>query len=132
MTVIKLKSGRLWIHAPIAPTKECMRLLAEIKSPVEFIILPTYAYEHKIFVGPFSRKFPNAKVHVAPRQWSWPVNLPPQLFGIFPDSELKDEDTSTPWAAEIEQKIFSPPAIGILINLNLALYQMLFRDWSLC
>ena len=23
MTVIRLKSGGLWVHAPIAPTKEC-------------------------------------------------------------------------------------------------------------
>eukprot|EP00210_Caulerpa_lentillifera_P002074 g1989.t1 len=113
MTVIKLKSGGLWIHAPIAPTQECLKLLSELDRPVEFIILPTYAYEHKIFVGPFSRKFPNAEVHVAPRQWSWPINLPPQLFGIFPRCELQDEDSSTPWSAEIEQKIFSPPDIGI-------------------
>lgn len=26
MTVIKLKSGGLWIHAPIAPTKECIKV----------------------------------------------------------------------------------------------------------
>lgn len=27
MTVIRLKSGGLWIHAPIAPTKECIQVL---------------------------------------------------------------------------------------------------------
>lgn len=26
MTVIKLKSGGLWVHAPIAPTKECVQV----------------------------------------------------------------------------------------------------------
>ncbi|KAL3633219.1 hypothetical protein CASFOL_022746, partial [Castilleja foliolosa] len=26
MTVIKLKSGGLWVHAPIAPTKECIQV----------------------------------------------------------------------------------------------------------
>lgn len=26
MTVIKLKSGELWVHAPIAPTKECIQV----------------------------------------------------------------------------------------------------------
>nr|XP_034922877.1 uncharacterized protein LOC118055167 [Populus alba] len=67
MTVIKLKSGGLWVHAPIAPTKECiqycegiqgqchMPLIAssslELGAPVENIFLPTFAYEHKIFVG---------------------------------------------------------------------------------
>jgi hypothetical protein len=26
MTVIKLRSGGLWVHAPIAPTKECIQV----------------------------------------------------------------------------------------------------------
>jgi hypothetical protein len=33
---------------------------------VEYIVLPTFAYEHKVFVGPFSRRFPKAKVRGAP------------------------------------------------------------------
>lgn len=108
MTVVKLASGGLWVHAPVAPTPECLRLLKvrplaprpgpaaaprrepplgawarqptralppvppapppqELGAPVEFIVLPTFAYEHKIFVGPFSRRFPKAKVYVAPQ-----------------------------------------------------------------
>lgn len=27
MTVVKLATGGLWVHAPIAPTKECIRLI---------------------------------------------------------------------------------------------------------
>ncbi|KAG6471370.1 hypothetical protein ZIOFF_068811 [Zingiber officinale] len=81
MTVIKLQSGGLWVHAPIAPTDECIKLLKELDAPVEYIVLPTFAYEHKIFVGPFSRK------------------------------TLEDEDDSTPWADEIEQKVFSSPEV---------------------
>jgi hypothetical protein len=27
MTVIKLKSGGLWVHAPIAPTDECIQVI---------------------------------------------------------------------------------------------------------
>ena len=64
-------------------------------------------YEHKVFVGPFSRKFPSAQVHVAPRQWSWPIPLPPQAVGIFPTSTLEDDDESTPWGSEIKQKVFA-------------------------
>lgn len=117
MVVIKLKSGGLWIHAPIAPTKECLALLKELDAPVEYIILPTFAYEHKIFVGPFSRRFPKAKVYVAPKQWSWPINLPVQLFGIFPTGVLKNDDTETPWADEIEQKVLvSSVGIGPYIE----------------
>ena len=117
MTVIKLQSGGLWVHAPVAPTSECLRLLKELDAPVEYIILPTFAYEHKIFVGPFSRRFPKAKVYVAPRQWSWPINLPVQLFGIFPTGILKNDDRDTPWGVEIEQKVLvSTVGIGPYIE----------------
>jgi hypothetical protein len=41
-----------------------------------------------------------AKVWACPGQWSWPVNLPP-FFRV--DAYLKDNDTSAPWADEIQQ-----------------------------
>ncbi|KAJ8640441.1 hypothetical protein MRB53_017135 [Persea americana] len=122
MTVIKLKSGGLWIHAPIAPTKECIKLVKELEAPVEYIVLPTFAYEHKIFVGPFSRKFPRAQIWVAPRQWSWPINLPLEFFGIFRSKMLRDEEMSTPWADEIEQKVLSSPEVGIGPYVEVAFY----------
>ncbi|KAK9699346.1 hypothetical protein RND81_08G168600 [Saponaria officinalis] len=122
MTVIKLKSGGLWVHAPIAPTKECIQLITELGAPVEYIVLPTFAYEHKIFVGPFSRKFPRAQIWVAPRQWSWPLNLPLEFFGIFRSKTLEDEDLSTPWSNEIEQKVLSSPEVGIGPYVEVAFY----------
>lgn len=88
------------------------QLVKELGAPVEYIVLPTFAYEHKIFVGPFSRKFPQAQIYVAPRQWSWPLNLPLEFFGIFRAKTLEHEDLSTPWAAEIEQKVLSSPEVG--------------------
>uniref|UniRef100_A0A5B7B5J1 T4P13.26 protein n=1 Tax=Davidia involucrata TaxID=16924 RepID=A0A5B7B5J1_DAVIN len=122
MTVIKLKSGGLWVHAPIAPTKECVQLVKELGAPVEYIVLPTFAYEHKIFVGPFSRKFPRAQIWVAPRQWSWPLNLPLEFFGIFRAKILKDDDLSSAWADEIEQKVLSSPEVGIGPYVEVAFY----------
>eukprot|EP00898_Chlorokybus_atmophyticus_P005419 jgi/Chlat1/5879/Chrsp4S06390 len=112
MTVIKLKSGGLWVHAPIAPTAECIQLLKELDAPVEYIVLPTFAYEHKIFVAPFSRKFPKAKIYIPPGLWSWPINLPPAFFGIFGAGSLEDA-AGAPWAGEIDTKLFRPPAVGI-------------------
>ena len=49
---------------------------------VSHIMLGATAYEHKIFVGPFARKFPEAKVWAVPDQWSFPVDLPSPLLGI--------------------------------------------------
>ncbi|KAG1671868.1 hypothetical protein FOA52_003435 [Chlamydomonas sp. UWO 241] len=113
MTVIKLRSGGLWIHAPVAPTAECVRLVQELGCPVEYIVLPTFAYEHKIFVGPFSRAFPDAEVYVTPYQWSFPVNLPNEFLGINPTGELTPTEEGMPWADEIGQRLLLPPSISI-------------------
>ncbi|GJP42831.1 hypothetical protein CLOM_g2360, partial [Closterium sp. NIES-68] len=114
MTVIKLKSGGLFVHAPIAPTAECLKLLADLKLPVEHIVLPTFAYEHKVFAGPFARAFPKARAWVAPRQWSWPINLPLPLLGLFGGTVLAEEGPKPDeWPEEIDYKIFASPEVGI-------------------
>ena len=46
-----------------------MQLLREL-GRVEYVALTTHAYEHKLFVAPFSRKFPDAKVRFSICQWS--------------------------------------------------------------
>ena len=104
MTIIKLRSGGLWVHAPIAPTAECVRLVKELGT-VEYIVLPTFAYEHKIFVAPFSRAFPRAEVVVPPGLWSFPLNLPDAFFGIFSKAKLEDGDGNI-WGSEIDVKLF--------------------------
>lgn len=43
MTAVKLEEGGLWIHAPIAPTEECVRLVQELGEEVRYIVLPTTA-----------------------------------------------------------------------------------------
>ena len=64
MTIIKLQEGGLLVYAPVAPTPECINLVKELEQKhweVKYIILPTSSgLEHKIFVGPFARKFPQA------------------------------------------------------------------------
>lgn len=86
MTAVKLAEGGLLIYAPVAPTPECIRLINELVAKhgdVKYIILPTISgVEHKIFVGPFARHFPNATVFVAPSQWSFPLNLPLSWLGL--------------------------------------------------
>mmetsp|Transcript_46348 Transcript_46348/g.110345 ORF Transcript_46348/g.110345 Transcript_46348/m.110345 type:complete len:480 (-) Transcript_46348:24-1463(-) len=108
MTVIKLECGGLWVHNPIAPTEECINMIKELGAPVKYIVLGTTQYEHKIFVGPLSRRWPEAQVYTVPQQWSWPIDLPPALVGIFSKGDLKDKDTTTPWAGEIEQRLLEP------------------------
>jgi len=108
MTVVRLSDGGLWVHAPIAPTDECLEMVRSL-GEVRYIVLPTTGLEHKTFMGPFVKKFPQAKAYVAPGQWSWPVDLP---LG-FKAEVLEDMDATVPWAREIEQKIvFSQVGIG--------------------
>ncbi len=47
--------------------RECVHLVKELEAPVKHIILTTHAYEHKIFISPFQRRFPEAQVYVVPK-----------------------------------------------------------------
>jgi hypothetical protein len=46
---------------------ECLELLRELDAPVEYLVLPSHAYEHKVFVPSFQRRFPQAQVFVSPQ-----------------------------------------------------------------
>ncbi len=111
MTIIKLKSGGLLVYAPVAPTPECIRLVRELVArhgDVKYIILPTISgLEHKYVVGPFARKFPQATVYVAPKQWSFPVDLPLSWLG-FPGKRTKvlpQDSSQTPFSDEFDYAI---------------------------
>jgi len=122
MTVIKMASGGLFVYAPVAPTAECLALLSELDAPVEYIVLPTTLFEHKLFMGPFSRRFPRAQSFVVPGQWSWPLNLPSTFFGIFNAKPLDDAaaGAALPFADEFEVQILSPRPVGVssLVKFN--------------
>jgi hypothetical protein len=63
-----MKSGGLLVYAPVAPTEECIALVNELNAPVEYILLPTTLFEHKLFMGPFQvRPTPYADEKVAER-----------------------------------------------------------------
>ncbi|WP_414623593.1 DUF4336 domain-containing protein [Calothrix sp. CCY 0018] len=114
MTVVKLNEGGLLVYAPIAPTPECVRLVEELVAEygrVKYIILPTISgLEHKVFVGPFARRFPDSQIFVAPKQWSFPVNLPLSWLGIpAKRTQVLPEDSSkTPFGNQFDYEILGP------------------------
>lgn len=117
MTVIKLDAGGLLVYAPVAPTLECLRLLNEIVSihgDVQYIILPTVSgLEHKAFVPPFARKFPDAQIYIAPDQWSYPLNLPLSWLG-FPQNRTHLLDgRSIPFGDQFEYAKLGPIRLGL-------------------
>ncbi len=118
MTVVKLETGGLLVYAPVAPTPECTRLVNElvaVHGDVKYIILPTISgVEHKVFVGPFARRFPKAQVFVAPNQWSFPLNLPLSWLGLPTDRThvLPDDSAQTPFTNTFDYAILGPIALG--------------------
>jgi len=118
MTVVKLDEGGLLVYAPVAPTPECIRLVNELVAEygdVKYIILPTISgLEHKVFVGPFARYFPQAQVFVAPNQWSFPLNLPLSWLGL-PNKRthvLPEDSSQTPFANEFDYAILDTIDLG--------------------
>jgi hypothetical protein len=119
MTVVKLEEGGLFVYAPIAPTLECIRLVRELVAQhgdIKYIILPTVSgIEHKVFIGPFARHFPNAHVFVAPNQWSFPLNLPLSWLG-FPGQRthiLPQNSAEAPFADQFDYAILGPIHLGL-------------------
>ncbi|TFI51104.1 DUF4336 domain-containing protein [Mastigocladus laminosus UU774] len=111
MTVVRLETGGLLVYAPVAPTKECIAMINELVASygdVKYIILPTSSgLEHKIFVGPFARCFPQAQVFVAPHQWSFPFNLPLSWLGFPPGRThiLPENPSLAPMSSEFDYAI---------------------------
>jgi hypothetical protein len=118
MTVVKLTGGGLLVYAPVAPTGECLELMNElvkIHGDVKYIILPTISgLEHKIFVGPFARAFPQAQVWVTPNQWSFPLNLPLSWLGlpIGRTHILPEDSRQTPFGDDFDYAILDTINLG--------------------
>ena len=114
MTVVKLRDGGLFCFCPLAPTKELMELMRGLEvahGPVRHIVLPTTAVEHKVFLGPFARKFPEADVWAAPLQWSVPP-LPSRFLGFPARSQAlpaSSEGAKLPWGSEFEHASVNIP-----------------------
>ncbi|MBF2028762.1 MAG: DUF4336 domain-containing protein [Oscillatoriales cyanobacterium C42_A2020_001] len=128
MTVVKLAAGGLLVYAPVAPTAECLQLMNELveqHGEVKYIILSTISgLEHKVFVGPFARYFPNAQVFIAPGQWSFPLNLPLSWLG-FPMKRtqvLPEYSCNAPFGDEFEYAILGPIDLGPGKFAEVALY----------
>ena len=113
MTVVAMANGGLWVHNPVAPTQELMDMLAPIVDtygPVKHIVVGSAAIEHKIYSGPFSKKFPAADVWLPRQNWTFPVDVPIDTYvPYYPRGSPKYlplDSTSgvgaVPWGDEIE------------------------------
>ena len=117
----------LVVYAPIAPTKECLRLMQELidqYGPVRDIIHPSTAVEHKVNAGPFARAFPDANFYVTDRQYAFPLNLPDSFLGLPSWTKpLPSSSSGTDmWGGELEHEVLTvKPGIGSMYQ-DVALY----------
>ncbi|NEQ43580.1 MAG: DUF4336 domain-containing protein [Leptolyngbya sp. SIOISBB] len=127
MTIIRLQSGGLLVYAPVAPTPECIELVRSLEARyglVRYIIQSTTTgIEHKVFVGPFARRFPQAQIYVAPHQWSFPLNLPLSWLGL-PDqrTQVLTAEVSVPFADEFDWATLGPIQLGLGPFVEVALF----------
>ncbi len=119
MTVIKLAAGGLLVFSPVAPTRECVRLVQALEAAhgaVKYVILPTVTgVEHKYLAGPFAQKFKQSQVYVAPHQWSFPIDLPLSWLG-FPAKRthiLPADPRQAPFYDEFDYAIVGPIELSV-------------------
>jgi hypothetical protein len=66
--------------------------------------------EHKGTAGAFARNFPSSTIYIQPGQYSFPLDLPTELF--FPLGKkiniIPENHKDAPWCDEIEHDILSP------------------------
>jgi hypothetical protein len=109
--------------------------------PFENIALPTFAYEHKIFVGPFSRKFPKEEIWVAPMElatqpaarvlWDLLGQAPPgrkRRHSVGHRDRVEGAQLARTWYCPSKfSTMFRPLLYTFLFECNSA-----FRDWAIC
>jgi hypothetical protein len=110
MTVIALEKG-LFVYAPVAPTRECihyMQFLIEKHGPVQYIVLPSVAVEHKVNAGPFARAFPNAEFYAVDKQYAFPINLPDVALGLPSwTKSLPRKNGEKMWNGELQHDVLT-------------------------
>lgn len=129
MTVVKLKSGGLFVYNPVAATPECVDMLKELikkHGQLKHIVVGSVALEHKAYAGVLAQKFPKADVWLAPGQYSFPVNLPNPFLG-FPSARTKTVPQNTEDAPEDWRETFDFLTLGPFISRDGAFSETVFR-----
>ena len=96
MTLIKLASGGLFVHSPVAPDEAVEALIAR-EGPVRFVIAPNRL--HHLYLTPFLAAYPEAELWIVEELVKKRRDLAPA--GILGDAPEPG------WADEIDQCLFA-------------------------
>lgn len=133
--VVRLQDGSLWVHAPLAPSREFFELVESCaeecgapssgpsgagSSAVRHIVVPTYALEHKVFAKDALLRWSDAQLWLSPGQFSFPRRSVSDEFvwGRRPSGvlSLSDEDAgapAVPWAMELPYQTLAAGTFSI-------------------
>ena len=134
--VIKLRNGKLWVHAPLAPTEEYFRLVESCgdgsTESVAHVVVPTYALEHKVFARDALARWPNAKLWTSPGQFSFPLQSVPDDFvwgrsvsGVLTGADTQRSASQIPWIEEIQYETLTAGTFAVGFS-RLTFYETTF------
>lgn len=102
-TVVRLKDGSLWVHAPLAPTEEFFQLVESCGEQVSHVVIPTYALEHKVFAKDCLARWKDAQLWTSPGQFSFPLaGISDEFVFGKPITGVLGSSMPPPWTDEIE------------------------------
>lgn len=118
MTAVRLGSGGVLVHAPIAPTPELKAGLDAI-GPVQAIVAPNSM--HHLFLGPFLAAYPQARGYAVPGA----IAKHPELK-LEPIPERPD----LLWAGDLDHfELGGAPKLGEVAFLHRATRTLILTDW---
>ncbi len=94
MTVVRLRSGDLWVHSPVEPDDLLVEALQQL-GPVRWVVAPSKL--HHLYAGAFRQRFPGSQLFVSP-------GLPKKRPDLQPATVLGDEAPAG-WLGEIDQQV---------------------------
>lgn len=90
MTVVRLDSGALWVHSPVAIDDQLFAELTRL-GPIQYLVAPNRL--HHLYVADLHRRVPEARLYLAP-------GLPAKRPDLSAGTEI-DEAGVYPWSTEI-------------------------------
>lgn len=118
MTIVRLGSGGLLVHAPIALTPE-LRAAIDSLGPVQAVIAPNSM--HHLFLGPFLAAYPSARGYAAPGAIAKHPEL--QLDSIPKNPDLL-------WAGDLDHfELEGAPKLGEVAFFHRASRTLILTDW---
>ncbi|MCY1056716.1 DUF4336 domain-containing protein [Nannocystis sp. SCPEA4] len=118
MTVVKLGSGGLLVHAPISLTPE-LRAAIDALGPVQAAVAPNAM--HHMFLGPFLAAYPQARGYAAPGAIAKHPEL--QLEAIPNNPDLL-------WAGDLDHfELAGAPGLGEVAFFHRASRTLILTDW---